>query len=203
MPPRPKAWQSEVAQSAGEVFDRGFAAPASPLGRPRGAGFLMQPERTRANCFSVSARRRPEGDNLPERAQAGGNEESNETYCLAKATAPYDISEEGHEVAKGCNAAEKRSYKNHSPAEYQAVMSHPSVSASLSHLPWRGGSRATQCLPERKPPLEGEVLRRQPKRRGFRSRLCCVFSRDLHAALEKYISYCQILSCFRELPVLK
>jgi hypothetical protein len=54
----------------------------------------MQPEGTRANCFSVSIRRRPrQGDNLPERAKADGNEEVYHPQCTTKATEAYGIAE--------------------------------------------------------------------------------------------------------------
>jgi hypothetical protein len=63
-------------------------------GRPRKAGFLMQPEGTRANCFSVSIRRRPrQGDNLPERVQADGNEDTFHPQGITKVTEPYGIAE--------------------------------------------------------------------------------------------------------------
>jgi hypothetical protein len=54
----------------------------------------MQPEGTRANCFSACFSRRPrQGDNLPERVKADGNEEVCYSHCAAKANEPYGIAE--------------------------------------------------------------------------------------------------------------
>jgi hypothetical protein len=54
-------------------FSAARRANASPVGRPRKAGFLMQPEGTRA--------------------KAGGNEEVFYLHCAAKANEPYGIAE--------------------------------------------------------------------------------------------------------------
>jgi hypothetical protein len=74
----------------------GYARPeASPgKGGPRKAGFLAQPEGTRANCFSACFSRRPrQGDNLPERVKANGNTDACHSHCVTKATEPYGIAE--------------------------------------------------------------------------------------------------------------
>jgi hypothetical protein len=76
------------------VFVNSGNKKASPVGRPRKAGFLMQPEGTRANRFSACFSRRPrQGDNLPERVKADGNEDTCHPQCITKATEPYGIAE--------------------------------------------------------------------------------------------------------------
>jgi hypothetical protein len=111
----------------------------------------MQPEGTRVNCFSACFSRRPrQGDNLPERVKADGNEDVYHRHCTIKATEPYGIAEVARRSRDG-GIVRLRKHIGH--GFLQGPADNPSVSLTADSSLYTREPFLRPANGERKPPL--------------------------------------------------